>query len=155
MPRSATSATALASLASSVAAAGLGCLWPGQGQLLVALDGTAVFQVMLIGFAQFYGNERVTMWGIGQPVPARGLSYFFVGLGLASDLFQRQFPLAAGAAAALCTFLVCRGGSGLGDYFRRLWRRRRTPSGMQVLDGGRAGVRSPAGGTRGPQRWVN
>jgi membrane associated rhomboid family serine protease len=140
----------LGSLASAIAAAGIGRLLPGgQSLLVVALDGSAVFQLVLVAFAHFYGDVRVTMWGVGQPISGRALSYFFVGLGLAADLLAQRWPhLAAAAAAVLCTLLLCRGGRDLTAPFKRLFRSRRMPKGMQVLDGGRS-----AG--RGPQRWVN
>jgi membrane associated rhomboid family serine protease len=145
----------LCSLASALAAAAVGRLVPGQGLAVVALDGSAVFQLVLMAFAHFYGDMPVTMWGIGQPVSGRGLSYFFVGLGLCTDLFGQRWPHLAGATAAvLCALLLGRGGSGLLTYFRRLWRRSRRPSGMHVVRGGRAGSSTPS--PRGtPQRWVN
>ncbi len=145
----------LCSLAATVAAAVVGRLIPGQAMLPVPLDGSPVFQLVLMAFAHLYGDQKVTMWGIGQPVSGRALSYFFVGLGLCTDLLGQRWPhLAAASAAVLCAFLLGRGGSGLSSYFRRLWRRRRPPGGLQVLDGGRG--RSPGSPPRStPQRWVN
>jgi len=147
----------LCALASSLAAAAVGRLIPGQGMLAVALDGSAVFQLVLMAFAHFYGDMPVTMWGIGQPVSGRGLSYFFVGLGLCTDLLGQRWPhLAAAMAAVLCAYLLGRGGGDLGASLRRLWRRSRRPSGMHIVDGGRAGGYGPGPTPRGtPQRWVN
>lgn len=147
----------LTSLVSTIAAAAAGRLLPGLSHQLVVLDGTALFPLVLLAFAQFYGEVQVSVWGVGQPVSGRGLSYFFVGLGLCTDVFGQRWPqLAAAVAAVLCTLLLGHGGAGLLMSLRRRLRRRRSTRGLEVLDGGRFGApaRGP-GATGGPQRWVN
>lgn len=147
----------LTSLVSTIAAAAAGRLIAGPSDQVVVLDGTALFPLVLLAFAQFYGDVRVTLWGVGQEVSGRGLSYFFVGLGLCTDLFgQRWAQLAAAAAAVLCTLLLGHGGGGLWAALRRRLRRRQVKGGLQILDGGRPGAPARGSGSQGgPQRWVN
>lgn len=147
----------LCSLASAVAAAAVGRLIPSQSGVVVPLGPSALFPLVLIGFAQLYGDAQVTMWGIGKPVSGRTVSYFFVGLGLCADLFALRWPhLFGGLAAVLCALLLSRGGTGLGAFWRRLGRRRRPPGGMQVIDGGRSGAPGKSTPTRRqPPHWVN
>ena len=147
----------LTALGPTIAAAAVGRLIAGQSHQVVVLDGTALFPLVLLAFAQFYGDVRVTLWGVGQEVSGRGLSYFFVGLGLCTDLFGQQWAqLAAGVAAVLCTLLLGHGGGGLWSALRRRLRRKRAKGGLQILYGGRLGAppRSP-GSPGGPQRWAN
>lgn len=146
----------LTSLVSTIAAAAVGRLIGGPSQV-VLLDGTALFPLVLLAFAQFYGDVRVTLWGVGQEVSGRGLSYFFVGLGLCTHLFGQQWAqLAAAVAAVLCTLLLGHGGGGLWAALRRRLRRQRSTGGLQILDGGRLGTPARGPGSQGgPQRWVN
>ncbi len=148
---------ALCSLAFSLAAAVVGRLVAELNFVVVPLGGSALFPLVLIAFAQLYGDAQVTMWGIGQPVSGRKLSYFFVALGLGADLYSRNWlHLSGQTAAVLCALLLTQGGAGLGTGLRKWWRRRRKPAGLQIIDGGRPGPRGPGGEPRRePQRWVN
>lgn len=152
---------ALLSVLSAVAAAAVGRLLPSQGYVPVALDGGAVFMLVLVAFADFYGDLPVRMWGVGQTVSGRGLSFFFLCLGLLAELLRGQWPqLAASVASVAGAFMLCgAGGPTIGRLRRRLtqWMRRRRsgpgngPS-IQVIDGGLSGL---GGKKRPPQRYVN
>lgn len=135
----------------------LDALIPTTADQLVALDGGPVFMMVLLAFARLYPTLKVTMWGIGEPVSSRTLSYFFIGLGLVADVLRTQWPELGGAVGALVGthLLLQRGGPSLLSRLRaRFFPKRRkkpvaarTKSGIEVvvLDGGRAGQRSPYG----------
>lgn len=114
----------LTSLAASLAAAAVGLLVPGAHRQPVPLDNLALFPLVLLAFAQFYGDLRVTVWGMGPDVSGRALAYFFVGLGLGADLLARQWPqLAAASAAVVVTLLLGHGSAGLWAAIQRHWQR--------------------------------
>jgi membrane associated rhomboid family serine protease len=144
----------LCSLAAGIAAAGMGRLLPGYGFLPVVLDGSALFQLVLVAFARYYGDIRMSLWEVTPPVSGRAISYFWVAIWLFMDLWARRWlDLTAATTAVLCALLLCHGGSRLWTPLRRLGRRRKLPSGFGVIDGGRAG--SGPRGPKSPQRWVN
>ena len=146
----------LTSLVASLAAAAVGHLFPGAH--LVPLDNLALFPFVLLSFAQFYGEMRVTIWGLGPAVSGRALSYFFVGLGLGADLLARQWPqLAAASAAVVGTLLLGHGSAGLWAAVKQRWQRWRrsshhaSPRHPYDVDERAA----PPGSQAGAQSWLN
>jgi hypothetical protein len=152
-----------ASLAAAVMAAIVGRLWHAMAFQPVVFDGQPVFLAALVAFAQLYGSLQVRMWGIGEPVSGRGLSYFFIGLAFVAAAFRAQWIELASELAAVSFMLVLLrrpwNGQGLsrgklGAFFRGLSRKaqgKRRP--FEVLDGGGGkGLRRP--GSQEP-RWIN
>ena len=152
--------SASASVVSALAAALAGRFWPAMAYQPVVFDGQPIFMVVLMSFALFYGSMPVRMWGIGEPVSGRGLSYFFVGLGLFADVLRGQWlELVAQAAAVGWMVLVLRdGGISPWQALRRRFRKRSSRGGLEVLSGGRAGrpyAGEPAKPAKKEPRWVN
>lgn len=141
---------ASASVVAAVMAAAVGRLFGGAAMRPVLFDGQPVFLAVLVAFAHFYGSLPVRMWGIGEPISGRGLSYFFIGLALLADLLRHEWlQLVAELSAVGFMLLVFhRPWRGLMARLRRRVRhvttaRRRGT--LEVLDGGRKD---------GP-RWIN
>lgn len=146
-----------ASLLAAVAAAAVGRPFALLRDVPVHLDGEPVFLVLLAAFAQQMGHERVSFWGMGQPVSARALSTFFLVLILGMHFVQgRWLDLAAGVAAAAVGLSAGPGGprATLDALRQRLqsWRLRRARRRYKVLDGG---LWVPPGRRPGQDRWVN
>lgn len=155
-----------ASLAAAVSAAVVGYLWAwlriGAMEPVVLFDGQPVFLAVLLAFAHFYGNLPVRMWGLGEPVSGRGLSYFFVGLGLVGSLwFHRWLEFVAQLGAVGMTLFILRLGSGGGSGFWTAWRRklqrnlrRSGRASFTVMDGGWK-TSTPKKGASAEPRWMN
>jgi hypothetical protein len=107
---------------------------------VVLLEGGPAFMALLASFARLYGDQKVVPWGIGQPVSGKGLSYFFIGLGLAAFAWQGAFIELVGAAVAAGAGLLLGGGqiSPLDELRRRYrqWRARVKRQKYKVIDGG-------------------
>ncbi|HPH28792.1 MAG TPA: hypothetical protein PLA87_18210 [Pseudomonadota bacterium] len=150
---------AVASVCASAAAALCGRLLPAWAGVAIPLDAGAVFVVLLVAFAQQFGHLQVTMWGIGEPMSAKKVSYFFVALGLFSDVLRLQWPhLAAGLGALLCVVVLGRGGgSSLQGWWRKQKSKKQRAHGFGVIDGGRRGFRDTGdtGNQGNKDRWLN
>ena len=141
----------------------LGLVWPQYAGMPLLFDAQPVFMSTLVAFAHYYGNMPVTMWGVGNPVSGRGLSWFFVCLGFAADILRQQWLLlAAEIGAVLFMMFVLGGASGIGTtlrggwkWFRGLFGKRRR---LGVMDGGLGrgqfgGMSSPS--SKPKERWIN
>lgn len=150
--------SASASVFSALMAALAGRFWPAMMHQPVIFDGQPIFMVVLMAFAHFYGSMPVRMWGIGEPVSGRGLSYFFVGIGLFADVLRGQWlELVAQAAAVGWMLLVLHSWSSASPWqaLRRRFRKRSSRGGLEVLRGGLSG--RPGSGDSGKKepRWLN
>lgn len=162
---------ALSSLAAALGLAAAGRLHmlinPASlvGRQPLPMEAGPIFLLVLVAFSSIYGSLPVRLWGVGQPISGRALSYFFIGLSLVADLFRGQLEqLASSVLAIAAAAWLCRGHGGgpglassVGGWLRRLGRRastavrrRRAPH-IEVLDGGRSG----SGRSGGGQRWLN
>lgn len=148
-----------AGVLAALAAAAVGRLVPGLAAVPVYLDSSPLFMALLSAFAGLFAEQRVSFFGIGEPVSGRGLSYFLIGISLLSALLRSAWPdLAASAAAAYFGLaFVRRDGGGLLQGARRLYQRLRLRwlrQRYKVIDGGLPG--SPPRRERPePKRWVN
>lgn len=161
---------ALSSLAAALVAAGVGRLWPGKGEVPVLFEAGPVFLGLLGAFGRLFAKEKVTMFGVGQPVSAWSMTLFFMGLSAAMYLLRTPphwVELSGACAAAAVGLSIGRGGAPRPWLeLRRLikdaqlrWHRRK----YKVMDGGLAQPgrgpgpsAGPTGGRPSPdRRWVN
>lgn len=132
-------------LVSTLAAALIGRLSSVWAVQIVPIEGHPLFPLCLLAFAHYYGSAQMQMWGLGQPVSARGMSYFFVGIGLLADVLTGQWlALAAQLAAVGWTLLL----------LRQPWRSLRRPPArkLHAIDGG---LGAGAGPKSSEPRWLN
>lgn len=149
--------SAAASVLAALAAALIGRPFEGLRDTPVLLSAEPVFLFVLGAFAQLYGAERMTFWGVGQPVSGRVLSYFFIGLALVMHLIRGSWLDLAAAIVATAVGLAV-GPGGLGGLWLRLrkgvkeWQLRRARRRYKVIDGG---LRPPGARRPSNDRWVN
>jgi hypothetical protein len=90
---------------------------------------------------------------------AKKVSYFFVALGLVSDVLRMQWPhLAAGLGALLCVVVLGRGGgSSLQGWWRKQKSKKQRAHGFGIIDGGRRGFRDTGDTSNAgnKDRWLN
>lgn len=150
---------ASASFAAALVAAGVGRLfgliWPQLLTQPVPFEAQPVFMATLVAFGSFYGRMPVTMWGIGQPVSGRGLTYFFIGIAFIADLWRQQWlQLAADVGAVGWTWLLLY--APWQDGWRRLralFPAKKRRHGLGVIDGGIGPSGRPKNDKK--ERWVN
>jgi len=149
------SASFVAALFASIIGRLFGLIWPQLLSQPVLFEAQPVFMATLVAFGSFYGRMPVTMWGIGQPVSGRGLSYFFIGIALVADLWRQQWlQLAAdvGAVGWMYLLLYSPWQGGLARL-RALFPTKKRRHGLGVIDGGLG----PSGRAKAEkkERWVN
>lgn len=148
---------AVASVLAAAAAALVGRPFAGLREQPVLFGAEPVFLAMLGAFAQLYGEQRMTFWGVGQPVSGRTLSFFFIGLALVMHLLRASWLDLASALTASAVGLSV-GPGGLRGQLLRLkraykeWQLRRARRRYTVIDGG---LKSPPDRRPQGERWVN
>lgn len=151
------SASFAAALTAAIVGRLFGLIWPQLLTQPVPFEAQPVFMATLVAFGSFYGRMPVTMWGIGQPVSGRGLSYFFIGIAFVADLWRQQWlQLAADVGAAGWTWLLLyapwQGGLG---RLRALFPAKKKRHGLGVIDGGLGPSGRPKADKDKQERWVN
>ncbi len=150
----------LSSVLSAIFAAAVGFLIPSAREVSVVLHAGPIIMALLASFGRLYGDQPVVLWGIGQPVSGRGLSYFFIGLSLVISLWHREWVsmLAGGAGAVVGLVLGGRTRPQPITELRRLYRRLRTQikrRRYKVLDGGLLNEKRPRQPQSEDKRWIN
>lgn len=125
------------------------------GLLPIPIEGTPIFAMVLLSFAQLYGGLQVSMWGVDQLTSGRTLAWFFIGIGLAADVLRGEWEqLGANLVTLGLTFVLLtgHGAPSLWRYLRsKLGRRERRVGKLEVLDGGRARGRNDDAA----RKWLN